>query len=303
MSRVSVIIPSYNRARTLPETIGSVLAQTHRDFEVIVVDDESTDDTADVVAAIGGVSYERIVHGGVCAARNRGIEASSGSYLLFLDSDDILYDTALEELARVLDRYPNCGAAYCGFVITDGPNVVRSKSALDRPSGDVFRRMCMEHLCIVHSVMVRREIIDISGGFDERLRQFEDLDFWIRVSAATQFVFVPKHLVEYRRWTTGGSELGDYYVLAGEIVIGNLSHYHRTGRLNKAEWDAVLHRFRGHHRDVYTALAFKSYWAGDWRAAYAYALKGFSHDPKSILNRGVWALLARSALRAGKREG
>jgi glycosyltransferase involved in cell wall biosynthesis len=104
---VSVIIPSYNRARLIPQAIDSVLQQTFPDFEIIVVDDASTDDTESVVRAYGDrVRYVRTRHGGVAHARNVGMQHARGRYFTFLDSDDLLYPYALELQTRLLERFP-----------------------------------------------------------------------------------------------------------------------------------------------------------------------------------------------------
>jgi glycosyltransferase involved in cell wall biosynthesis len=302
MSKVSVIIPTYNRSEIVCDAIQSVLAQTHRDVEVIVVDDGSTDDTEAVVASTAGVRYEKIAHGGASAARNRGIAEASGSYLLFLDSDDVLLPTAIEKLSGALDEHPEHGAAYCAWILTSGPNEVVDRSSLDRPSGNVLREMCVDHLVIVHSVMVRRECLEKSGLFDTALSSFEDIDLWIRVAEHCSFVFVPEHLVEYRRWGSGASQLSPRLRQDSDVVLGKLAQYRRSGVLSPSDWRAVRYRFWGSYRNLYrarfTAVAFEAFSAGQWRKAYRHALRGVLHNPRSILNKGVWAVLVKSFARS-----
>lgn len=299
MSKVSIIMPTYNRAHVIGEAIRSVIEQTYGDFEIIVVDDGSTDDTEEYCAGLGEsrVRYVRQENRGASTARNRGIAESTGSYLLFLDSDDVLYNTALAKLVGVMEEHPECGAAYCGFVVTTGPGEILSSSPLDFPSGDVLARMCMEQLCVPHSVLARREAVRSSGGFDERLRLFEDWDFWIRIAAETPFAFVPEYLVEYRRWAPGASALTPEFYDAGKMVIGKYREYYKRGRFTKAEWRAVRYRFQGHFRDTWTALAFSNYSQGNYGRCAACALRGFVAWPVSLLNRGVWSILVKSALR------
>ncbi len=297
MSRVSVVIPTFNRAGAIRDAIESVLDQTLSGVEIIVIDDGSTDDTKAVVSSYAGVTYERVEHHGACAARNRGIELATGEYLLFLDSDDVLYKTALEDLAGALDRNPDSGAAYCGYVITSHPGEVHSKSALDRSSGDVFVPMCTEHICILHCVLARRDLISKIGGFDARLSQFEDWDLWIRAAAEAPFTFVPKHLVEYRRWTDGASALAPGFYQAGELLLRKYRAYLECGRLTREQWKLVRSRFRGQFRNTWTALAFISYKRGDYRRCVACALRGFLAWPASLLNRGVWSITVKSLLK------
>jgi GT2 family glycosyltransferase len=116
MPRVSVLIPTYNRAGLLREALDSVLAQTMQDFEIIVVDDGSTDDTRDVVASYGpGVQYVLTDHGGPARARNAGMELARGEYLCYLDSDDLYYPHKLALQVDHLDRHPDSVMVYTDF--------------------------------------------------------------------------------------------------------------------------------------------------------------------------------------------
>ena len=297
MSLVSVIIPTFNRAKVLGEAISSVQAQSYTNVEIIVIDDGSTDNTQAVVSAFDGVKYDRIDHASACAARNRGIALASGDYLLFLDSDDVLYENAIEELAGALTAGSDYGAAYCGYIVTTSPGSVHSSSTLDKPSGNVFNRACTEHLCVVHSVLARKSAVVEVGGFDESLRQFEDWDLWIRVAAQVKFVFVPKLLVEYRKWSDGASALSPRVYDAGRILFDKCKKYYRSGMLTKPELNVAHQRFIGNFRDTFTALAFLSYDQKDYKTCIKNALKGFVQWPASILNRGVWAIIIRSLLR------
>src|SRR5262245_55236073 len=129
---VSVIIPTYNSARFLPDAIGSVLAQTFCDFEVIVIDDGSTDDTETVVARYGAAV--RCIHqpnSGVAVARNRGIEEARGRYVAFLDADDTWFPHKLERQVSALDNHAQHRACYTAFTVVDSSlallGTVRSK--------------------------------------------------------------------------------------------------------------------------------------------------------------------------------
>src|SRR5262245_1076820 len=122
MSRVSIVIPAYNQAAYLGEAIGSALAQTHQDVEVIVVDDGSTDATPEVCARFASdarVRTIRTANGGVAAARNRGITAASGAYLCFLDADDRYHPTKVATQAAMLDAERGIAFVYCDIVEID----------------------------------------------------------------------------------------------------------------------------------------------------------------------------------------
>ena len=111
MPKVSVIIPTYNQAKFIAEAIQSVLNQTFRDFEVIVIDDGSADNTPEIVSAFP-VIYSRQEHQRPPAARNRGIKISCGEYISFLDSDDVLLENALEKGVEALNKHPKAGISY-----------------------------------------------------------------------------------------------------------------------------------------------------------------------------------------------
>lgn len=292
---VSVIVPAYNSAATIRQTLDSVLGQTRQPDEVLVVDDGSTDETGDIVASMGRpVRYLRQENGGASSARNLGILHSTGDCLLFLDADDALMPTAIQKLAGALEQDEPYGAAYCGWITTDRPDHVTMQSPLDRPSGHIWRDICTEHLCTVENVMVRRSVIAKSGLFDVNLRTFEDYDFWIRVAAHAAFVFVPEHLVEYRRWGQGMSDAGIDRRAAGRIVYKRFTTGAWPEKLSRQDRRRLWYRVIGYYKEVPTENAFKAYFDGDWATAYRSAIRGLVTNPKSAVNRGVWAVICKS---------
>lgn len=264
-SKVTVIIPTYNRAHLLSDSVGSVISQGYDPLEVIVVDDGSTDDTQEVVNRFGsGVRYLRQEKSGVSTARNLGILHATGDYLIFLDSDDVLLPGAVARLAEALDSHPECGAAYCGWIETDGPGSVYKRSPLTRPSGTVFVEMCTEFISVVHSIMIRRDCVARAGMFDTRLSRFEDMDFNIRVAAYFPWIFLPEHLVEYRRWNTGLSTIDTDLDEARILYMEKMSAYKRAGMLSNLQWLAIRQHIMG---PVYTdtseaelALRYRRNW-------------------------------------------
>ena len=191
MARVSVIIPAYNRARLLPEAVNSVLAQTYQDFELIVIDDGSTDDTPEVARAFPpSVKYFRQANAGLSAVRNRGVELTKGDYIVFLDSDDALLDHALEKGVAFLDQHPE--VAFChGQVYTIDEN--SRPLRLRRPRGP--KRTCVRdgreeiaHLLLFRNIIgpsatfVRRSCLEKAGPFNTALSSFEDWDMWVRLA-------------------------------------------------------------------------------------------------------------------------
>jgi glycosyltransferase involved in cell wall biosynthesis len=190
MPRVSVIIPTYNRARFLGEAAASVLAQTYRDYEVIIIDDGSTDNTPEVVSQFPPVvKYFRQENRGVSAARNRGIEMTSGEFLAFLDSDDILIEDALQKNVLFLDQHPEAGFCYGQvYKIDEDGRLLRLKSRRGarntcvRDSREQIARLLFRGDIAVDTVMVRRSCFQEVGLFNTNLRVGEDIDMWLRIS-------------------------------------------------------------------------------------------------------------------------
>ncbi len=186
---VSVVIPTYNRAQALKAALSSVYAQSHQPHEVIVVDDGSTDDTAQVVSTFERVHYIYQDNQGVSAARNRGIEACTGAYIAFLDSDDTWLPTKLDVQLQALEE---TGLRLCHteeIWIRNGVRVNQKKKH-KKAGGDQFERS-IELCCISpSSVLIQREVFDEYGVFDEALPACEDYDLWLRVCAFEHVCFV-----------------------------------------------------------------------------------------------------------------
>ncbi len=189
----SVIIPVYNREKLIVKSIGSVLGQSFSDFELIVVDDGSSDGTEVAVKKFkdGRLRYVRQSNAGPAAARNRGIRESRGKYLAFLDSDDWWLDGKLKETADAIEENPGCLIFHTEEKWFRGGKVLNQKKKHAKPSGRVFER-CLELCCIsISTAVVRRDVFDKTGFFDESLPACEDYDFWLRAS-----VFYPVFLID-----------------------------------------------------------------------------------------------------------
>jgi glycosyltransferase involved in cell wall biosynthesis len=201
--RVSVVIPTYNRAAIVVRAIESVLRQTFRDLELIVVDDCSADGTADAVAQIGDprVQYVRLAkNGGQWHAENIGIARARGEWVAFVDSDDEWLPHKLEkQLARVdQEPDPRVSAVYCRAQVhdQDGLRPVREGLA---PEGDVTASLLAGGQTMTPTVyMVKRSALLEVGGFDESLAGAQDWDLWLRLAlAAHRFAVVQEPLVIY----------------------------------------------------------------------------------------------------------
>lgn len=197
---VSVILPTYNRAGLLPRAIASVLRQTFADFELIVVDDASTDDTMSVVGSIQDprLRYIRLpANRGAPEARNRGITEANGNLVAFQDSDD---EWLPEKLARQVAKLNACptsvAANYCGFTRYER----RTSLYIPEPKvacveGRITSSLLIENFVSTQTLIVRKTLLESVGGFDERLKRLQDWDLVLRLSRETVFSYIEDPLV------------------------------------------------------------------------------------------------------------
>jgi glycosyltransferase involved in cell wall biosynthesis len=197
MPEVSVIIPTYNRSQKVARAIQSVLDQSFRDLEIIVVDDGSTDDTNQCLGRFGSsIRYIRqLVNRGVSAARNGGIKRSFAQWIAFLDSDDYWLKDKLDVQMDFVHRNPGAVACQTEEIWIRRGRRVNPKRKHRKPSGDIFRQSLK--LCLVSpsSVIIRRTIFDEVGLFDETLQAGEDYDLWLRISCRYPVYLIDRELI------------------------------------------------------------------------------------------------------------
>jgi glycosyltransferase involved in cell wall biosynthesis len=180
---VSVILPTYNRAMWISEAVDSVLAQTEPPFEVIVVDDGSTDETPDLLRTYGDkISVLTQSNKGVSAARNLGINNSKGRYIALLDSDDLWEKDKLDNQLTFFRKNPEALICQTGEIWIRNGKRVNPMNKHKKRSGMIFEPSL--RLCLVSpsAVMIKRELFDSIGLFDESLPACEDYDLWLRIS-------------------------------------------------------------------------------------------------------------------------
>ena len=240
---VSVIIPVYNRVEMLKEAIESVLSQSFKDFELIVVDDGSSDKgVKDTLKSYGNkiISiYQK--HLGVSAARNNGIKHAKGKFIAFLDSDDIWLKKKLEIQIDFFDK--NKDALICQTQETwlrDGKHF-NPKKYHKKISGDIFEASL--NLCLVSpsAVMIRRKIFEEISLFDESLKACEDYDLWLKISAIYPIYLIDKKLIIKR----GGhkDQLSKIGMLDKYRII-SLKNILESGKLNKQQMQATMKVFK-----------------------------------------------------------
>jgi glycosyltransferase involved in cell wall biosynthesis len=198
---VSVIVTCYNYARFLPCSLDSAFAQTFQDFEVVVIDDESTDETPQLVRRYlrdPRVRYQRIRHEGVVGAKNAGMCLARAPYLAFLDADDCWLPTKLEKQMALFRADAGLGVVYCRRLLMDeeGHNLEYEEPALHR--GDVLEAMFRTNFVCFSSAVVARRVIDAVGMLEPGTSPSDDYEFWLRVAQRCRFDYVDEPLVQYR---------------------------------------------------------------------------------------------------------
>ncbi|MEC4819137.1 MAG: glycosyltransferase family A protein [Scytonema sp. PMC 1069.18] len=203
MPKISVIIPAYNTMKYLPDTVESVLKQTFTDFEVLIVNDGSTDN---IVAWASQISDPRVrlisqKNQGTAAARNKGIIESKGEYIAFLDADDIWEPTKLEKQADCLNKNPLVGLVDTWTIFMDESGTLTGLVMRHNKEGNVYKEVvetCDSSVCCGSSPMIRRSCFDTVGLFDQE-SYIEDVDMWIRIAKHYHYAVVKAVLVRYRQ--------------------------------------------------------------------------------------------------------
>lgn len=239
--KVSVIIPTYNRSELLKKAIKSLENQSHQNFEIIIIDDFSTDDTAEVV---NEMKDDRIIYlkhesnKGGSEARNTGIQRATGSFIGFLDSDDQWLPDKLEKQLKQFERQPDVGVVYTGVQVVNENNQPTRK-IVPKYSGEILPKL-FESNCIdtTSSVLVKKEILDQVQGFDASLPSCQDWDLYIRLAQVTKFDFVKESMVLFyhhsgERITTNKTS----------VLNGHLSIFEKYKELAARQRKSTFHRF------------------------------------------------------------
>jgi len=192
----SVIIPTFNRKDFLKIAIESVLEQTCRDFELIIVDDGSTDGTETILDNYEDqkIKYLLQENKGVSSARNRGLEESKGRFIAFLDSDDKWVDEKLETTIEYIDKYPDINIFHSEETWYKNKKLHNQKNKHKKPDGYVYFK-ALPLCCIsISTAVIRRDVFDDIGVFDETLPACEDYDFWLRATQKYDVKLIPEYL-------------------------------------------------------------------------------------------------------------
>ena len=233
MPLVSAAIITHNRARYLEEAITSVLGQTCRDVELIVLDDGSTDDTDTVVAPyLDRIRYVKQEQRGKAAARNAAVQLAQGELVAFCDSDDAWYPDRIERQLAAFEQAPDVGMVHghvtvidsAGQVLPDRTDAVRSEFGAAHRKGATYASYASECRCLSSTILVRREVFDTVGPYDSEL-PIEDYDFYLRVLLHFDMLFLDSEpLAKYRSHSekTGEHKLGSGQILTAQKHLAML---------------------------------------------------------------------------------
>lgn len=201
MPKVSVIIPAYNAVAYLPQTINSVLRQTFTDYEVLIVDDGSSDNTADWAAQIRDSRVKLISqpNQGAGAARNTGVKNAQGDCVAFLDADDLWEPTKLAKQVERLDQQPEVGLVHTWITIANPDGSLSDRTMQTDGEGHIWNQVVVYNpLKCGSTAMVRRRCFEELGYFDQSLKYSEDWDMWIRIARNYAFSVIAEPLTYYR---------------------------------------------------------------------------------------------------------
>jgi glycosyltransferase involved in cell wall biosynthesis len=219
---ISVIVPAYNAEKYIQTTLESVLNQSYKNIEVIVIDDGSSDDTQAILADYGNrIKTIKTENMGVSHARNTGIEASKGTWIAFLDSDDIWHPTKLYEQFSSLEncKWSHCDSVYIG---ENQSGEVKRSDYSHIPRNEVFDELIVENFITTSSVLIEKALLNKFGKFDENLHCLEDWKLWVEIAQENPLAYCDKALLEYRVYSGSTSRKARYVLPLHIELIDNI---------------------------------------------------------------------------------
>jgi glycosyltransferase involved in cell wall biosynthesis len=270
--KVTVVIPTYNQAQYLGDAINSVLAQSYTDYEIIIVDDGSIDDTKQVVGKFGSfLKYIFQSNKGLAGSRNTGIREANGDYVAFLDSDDKWCPEFLTTMVSLASEHPDATVLYCGasYIDTNGRVLPQPSTISYIPPAKMYKSLLRSNMLIPSSILIKRSSAIVAGLFDISFRRLQDWEFWLRLSKAGHiFMGANTCMVHYRlhnnnlSWDTAG---GNEAIIAlaqkhfgfddnewsnwpadKREMYGGVYRYHalNSALIKEGDWISCAHYFR-----------------------------------------------------------
>ena len=246
--KVSIIIPTYNRAYCIERSIRSVLEQTYREFELLVVDDGSSDNTQDVVNSIEDerIRYIQMPENkGVAAARNEGIRQAAYEYIAFQDSDDVWKPDKLEKQMQVLSENLRAGMVYCAYECktTDGSivTVPDAKMPLHDKQGDIYHKLLCRNTIGAPTVLAHKECFLKAGLFHDSMTCLEDWELFVRIAKSYEILFLEEPLVVVHMRDGGvSSNVAGYFEARCYMIAQHKEALLQSRLFNKVVEDVLL---------------------------------------------------------------
>lgn len=299
MPKISVIVPAYNSALFIRQTIASITAQSFEDFEIIVVDDGSTDATAEIASTLDArIRVVRQRNQGIAGARNSGLSHARGELIAFIDHDDLWHPNKLKVQIQVLERDPGCGIVYGEFLRWDPrkppvfpDEIIDSNRVVPELSGFILSKLVCINWVLLSTAVIRRDVFDVVGNFDPAMPPGDDWDFMLRASEHFRFIKLAQPLALYRvhagqtslKLTARNVEfeirsraLGRLKAVGGEVIDVrdvHLRQYRAIFNYGLAQYSAGL--YRDAQSTFFEALAYRPragkaalYWAASWMKSF-----------------------------------
>jgi glycosyltransferase involved in cell wall biosynthesis len=233
MARVTVLIPTFNRQKMVVEAVKSVWAQTYTDYELVVVDDGSTDDTERHLEPwLPKIRYIKKSNGGECSARNVGVRQATSDYVAFLDSDDRWEPRFLDTVMQVVSETPSLGLATTACLVFP-KGIQRPRIPKSSIKGELYSFLFQHNFITTSGVVARRDCFEKVGLFDEKLNQAGDYDMWLRIAKEFPIAFLREPLCRWYQHSTNVSCHELEHKLCLQQVLEN--NYDST-RISSKDW-------------------------------------------------------------------
>ena len=208
--KVSIIIPTYNQSQYLEEAVESVLNQTYKNIEIIIVDDGSTDNTPEVIKSFDNkIIYIQQKNKGASGARNTGIKKANGQYIAFLDSDDLWLKNKLEKQIKFIQNNPEIGLLGTGCYQMIDINKMIYKKIFPAKNEILQKDLIKYNPFIQSSVMIKKDVFNSIGLYDEKFKESEDYDLWLRIAQKYKVANLEQALVTKKYYAEGLSKHKD----------------------------------------------------------------------------------------------
>jgi glycosyltransferase involved in cell wall biosynthesis len=286
---VSIIIAAYNAAGTIGEALASIPPAISRSYEIIIIDDGSTDNTSAVVEAHALAPQYKIIrqaNAGVSAARNAGIAEATGEYVFFFDADDVLCPRAIDRLLGLIENTPHIVLAYGNYVNTDERgNVLGIRHHLHhvpRPRGDVVDRLLQANFIVTGAALIRRSALQQAGGFNTALKFAEDWELWCRIALQGDFAWLRgEPVMQYRRHPQSSTAVYKDLVELSRPTVDAI--FSNPAIIKRIEPLRLKHLYNMQLAHMTGIVAIREARAGRWGAAFRHYKSAIMLNPMQFL--------------------